>query len=131
MARRFLSLMERAPINSTTDLFLMFANHQFGHSHSGTLRTVPLLCVETFLLSLSARIDHSPEFPFWRFEIMAIFVVRLWAANSCNIQDVGLSGAYIFPKMKSPPMLSVAIGIASRDKSLFSRRFGAHSPITT
>ena len=47
-----------------------------------------------FLLTLSAKIDHPPESPFWCFEIIVALFVRLWTAISCNIQDVGLSEVF-------------------------------------
>ena len=118
---------ETPPSNSTADLSPMLANRKFGHSHSGALRAALLPCVEMSLLSLPSQIDHSPESPFWRFEIMAVFVVGLWAANSCNAKDVGLLDVYIFPKIKSPPRFSATIGISIKRRSLLSRRFGAHS----
>ena len=64
-----------------------------------------------------------------RFEIIAVFAVRLWDASSCSIQDVGHEDVYNFLRMKPFPRLSVAVGISSRDRSLLFRRLGAHSLI--
>ena len=69
----------------------MFVNRNFGPSQSGALCIVPSIFGETFLLLISpARIGHFPESPTMCFEIIAVFVVRLWDANPCNIHDVGL-----------------------------------------
>ena len=92
-ARRFSPLRESATFNHIADFSLMFASQNFGSSQSGTLCLSPSICGGTFLLISPAQIDLFPESPFRRFDIIAVLVVRLWTANSCNIQDDGLVAA--------------------------------------
>ena len=72
----------------------MLVSQKVGPSQFGALWRALSIFRGMFLLTLSAKIDHSPESPFWRFEIIAVLFVRLWAAISCKIQDVGLSEVY-------------------------------------
>ena len=81
------------------------------------------------LLSLSAKIDHSPEPPFKCFEIMVALLVGLWSAYSCDIQDVGRAVAYRFLRVGPFPMLSATIGLDNHNISLLQRIFGVRNPI--
>ena len=89
-ARRFSPLRESAHNSSRADFSLMFVSQNFGSPQSGVLCIAPSICGRDFLLISPAQMGHFPESPFMRFELIVVFVVRLWNPNSCNIQDVGL-----------------------------------------
>ena len=71
------------------DFSLIFAHRNFGPSQSGALYVAPFIGMWGFLLIRSPKIDRCPESPFKCFEAIVALLVRLWAANTFNIQDVG------------------------------------------
>ena len=74
----------------------MLVSQKVGSPQFGVLCATLSIFGGMFLLTLSAKIDHSPESPFWCFEIIVVLFVRRWAAISCNVQDAGRFEVYFF-----------------------------------
>ena len=94
LANLFLSFKDMVVSNSVTDFPLILVSQNFGPSQFGALCRALSIFTGIPRLTLSAKIDHSPESPFWCSEIIAMLFARLRAAISCNAQDVGLFEVY-------------------------------------
>ena len=76
----------------------MLVNQKFGLPQLGALFAIPFIPDEMLLLTLPANVGRFPDSPFFllRSEIIAILLVRMRVAISCNIQKVGRLAAHFF-----------------------------------